>query len=395
MAKERIGIMGGTFNPIHQGHIRMALTARDALHLDRVLVVPSGNPPHKQHIAPAEDRWKMVCAACARTSDLTPSRIELDRQGVIYTYDTLTLLKTESPKAEWYYIIGADTLMELHNWRRYEDVLKMCTFLVCPRPWDVSAEALQQEQKQLEKLGGKFIHLDMPLADVSSTDVRRALAEDRDAELLPVPVKEYCLLKGLYGQSPRLPQADAWLDKLFATLSAKRFAHTLAVAHTARELALLHQEDPVKAETAALLHDCAKCLPLKEMQRIARTHALTDDHSLTESGDLLHSIVGADVAQREYGVTDPDLLNAIRCHTSGKPGMTKLDMIVYLADKIEPTRKTSPLLEHVRALARLSLPQAMIASMEGTAAYVKKGGKPLHPMTLRTLEWLRQTIQPV
>lgn len=394
MAKERIGIMGGTFNPIHQGHIRMALTARDALHLDRVLVVPTGNPPHKQHIAPAEDRWKMACAACAKESDLTPSRIELDRQGVIYTYDTLTLLRAESPKAELYYIIGADTLMELHNWRRYEDVLKMCTFLVCPRPWDVSAEAMHQQQKRLEKLGGQFIHLDMPLADVSSTDVRRALAEDQDAALLPVPVMEYCLLKGLYGQSPRIPQAAIWLDRLFEALSVKRFAHTLAVAHTARELALLHGEDPMKAETAALLHDCAKCMPLKDMQRIARAHHLTEDDSLTQSGALLHAPVGADVAQREYGVTDPDLLGTIRCHTTGRPGMTKLDMIVYLADKIEPTRESYPLLEQVRALSRLSLPQAMIASMEGTAAYVKKGGKPLHPMSLRTLEWLRQSFQP-
>ena len=97
MAKERIGIMGGTFNPIHTGHIRMALAAKEQAGLDRVLVVPTGNPPHKQHIAPAEDRWKMVCAACAQEEALTPSRIELDREGVIYTVDTLTLLREEYP----------------------------------------------------------------------------------------------------------------------------------------------------------------------------------------------------------------------------------------------------------------------------------------------------------
>ena len=73
MAKERIGIMGGTFNPIHTGHIRMALSAKEQAGLDRVLVVPTGNPPHKQHIAPAEDRWKMVCAACAQEEALTPT----------------------------------------------------------------------------------------------------------------------------------------------------------------------------------------------------------------------------------------------------------------------------------------------------------------------------------
>lgn len=388
MAKERIGIMGGTFNPIHEGHIRMALNAREKTGLDRVLVVPSGNPPHKKHIAPAEDRWRMVCAACAQEDTLTPSRIELDREGVIYTVDTLTMLKDAYPKAEFFYIIGADTLMELHNWRRYEDVLKMCTFLVCPRPWDVTPAALVEQRRQLEALGGRFISLEMEPIDVSSTDLREALSESQPTALLPVPVREYCTVKGLYGMDKRIPSCDAWLDKLFSALSVKRFAHTLAVAHTARHLAMLHHADVQKAEIAALLHDCAKCLPLKEMQRIARGNALTDDASLLESGALLHSVVGAHLAKTEYGVDDPEILEAILCHTTGKPGMTSLDMAVYLADKIEPTRDSYPLLEKVRMMAQLSLPRAMITSMEGTTKYVKKGGKALHPMTLQTLAWL-------
>ena len=388
MAKERIGIMGGTFNPIHQGHIRMALTAREKAGLDRVLVVPTGNPPHKQHIAPAEDRWRMVCAACAQEETLTPSRIELDRQGVIYTVDTLTLLKTEYPKAEFFYIIGADTLMELHKWRRYEEVLKMCTFLVCPRPWDVTPAALVEQRRTLEALGGSFISLEMDPIDVSSTDIREALSDSQPTALLPVPVREYCLVKGLYGTDKHIPQADEWLDKLFNALSVKRFAHTLAVAHTARHLAMLHHADVYKAEIAALLHDCAKCMPLKEMQRIARDNALTEDDSLMESGALLHSVTGAHLAQADYGVHDPEILEAILCHTTGKPGMSDLDMAVYLADKIEPTRDSYPLLEKVRMMAQLSLPRAMITSMEGTTKYVKKGGKALHPMTLQTLAWL-------
>ncbi|MBQ8653916.1 MAG: nicotinate-nucleotide adenylyltransferase [Clostridia bacterium] len=388
MAKERIGIMGGTFNPIHCGHIRMALTAREKAGLDRVLVVPTGNPPHKKHIAPAEDRWRMVCAACAQEECLTPSRIELDRQGVIYTVDTLTLLHQEHPKAELFYIIGADTLMELHNWRRYEEVLHMCTFLVCPRPWDVTPAALVEQRRTLEALGGRFITLEMEPMDVSSTDIRQALDNDQPTALLPVPVREYCAVRGLYGMDSRIPHAEGWLDRLFADLSVKRFAHTLAVAHTARHLAVLHHADAYRAEVAALLHDCAKCLPLKEMQRIARDNALTGDEDILASGALLHSVTGAHLASSVYGVEDPSVLQAILRHTTGSPGMTALDMIVYLADKIEPTRDSYPLLEKVRMLAQLSLTRAMIASMEGTAGHVKKGGKALHPQTLQTLEWL-------
>ncbi|MGN0777801.1 MAG: nicotinate-nucleotide adenylyltransferase [Aristaeellaceae bacterium] len=388
MAKERIGIMGGTFNPIHLGHIRMALTAKEQAGLDRVLVVPTGNPPHKQHIAPASDRWRMVCAACAQEEALTPSRIELDREGIIYTVDTLTLLREQYPKADFFYIIGADTLMELHTWRRADEVLNMCTFIIAPRPWDTTPAALVEQRRALEEKGGSFISLDMEPMDISSTDVRQALAETRVTADLPVPVREYCGVKGLYGMEARLPQADRWLDMLFDALSVKRFAHTLAVADTARHLAMLHHLDAARTEIAALLHDCAKCLPLKEMQAIARDNALTEDASLLESGALLHAIAGAHLARTLYGVDDPAILAAIRSHTTGQPGMTPMDMAVYLADKIEPTRASYPQLEKVRMLAQLSLPRAMIASMEGTSKYVRKGGKALHPDTLLTLSWL-------
>ena len=138
-----------------------------------------------------------------------------------------------------------------------------------------------------------------------------------------------------------------------------------------------------------MLHDCAKCLPLKEMQRICIEHQLTDDQAVLESGALMHSIAGAYLAATVYGEEDPDVLRAIACHTTGKVGMTPLDMVVYLADKIEPTRESYPTLEKVRVLAQLSLERAMLCSMEGTKDYVRKGGKPMHPQTLETIAWLK------
>ena len=393
MAKERIGIMGGTFNPIHLGHIEMATAAMQEAKLDRVLVIPSGNPPHKKDIVPAEDRWKMVCAACAQESGLEPCRVEIDRGGVIYTVDTLSILKENYPKAEFFYIIGADTLMELKNWRCFEQVLTMCTFLVCPRAWHYTSAQLNEERKRLTEMGGSIIMMTMEPMDASSTDIRADLAAGRPTPTLPAPLREYCGVKGLYGMQRRIDQADEWMDKLFAALSHKRFAHTLAVAHTARQLAQAHQLHMRRAEIAGLLHDCAKCMPLKDMQAVCRTHRLTADGSLIESGNLLHSITGAYLAASEYGVQDPDILHAIACHTTGQPGMTRLDMIVYLADKIEPTRADYPTLNKTRLLAQLSLEKAVLYSMEGTTKYVKKGGKALHPTTLETIEWLRMLPQ--
>ena len=191
MARERIGIMGGTFDPIHQGHIRMAQCALESMRLDRVLMLPSGNPPHKPDITPAEDRYRMVCAACAGLDGLEPCREEVDRTGVIYTVDTLSILHEKYPKAELYYLIGADTLMELQKWRRYETVLTLTTFLVCPRSWHYTKEQLDAEQKRLEGMGGHFIPLEMDVVDVSSTEVRAAIRSGAEAPLLPVQVREY------------------------------------------------------------------------------------------------------------------------------------------------------------------------------------------------------------
>ena len=389
MDKERIGIMGGTLDPVHDGHLRMARCALSQAHLSRVLMLPSGNPPHKPHITPAEDRWRMLVAACAGEEGLEPCREELDRSGVIFTVDTLSILREKYPQAELFYLIGADTLMELKKWREYGRVLRLTKFLVCPRSSRYTADELSQERDRLTMLGGDIRWLDMDTLDVSSTDVRQAIAAGQAAPHLSPVVQEYAEVCGLYGASPRIPQARAWLEKLFAALSAKRFAHTLGVAATARRLALIHGLDADKAEAAALLHDCAKCMPLADMQRIARENRLTEDESLLTSGALLHSVAGAHVAHADYGVDDPILLSAIRRHTTGAPGMTKLDMAVWLADAIEPTREDYPGLTDLRALAEVSLEKAILSSMESTLAYVRKRGKSVHPATMETVAWLR------
>ncbi len=390
MAKERIGILGGTFDPIHQGHIRMALSVLDSCRLDRLLVLPSGHPAYKDSVTPPEDRWKMVVMACTQDARLVPSRLELDREGTTYTIDTLLALRQQYPKAELIWILGSDGMMKLHNWHRLSEVLPLCSFVICPRAGDYSPAVFQAEKQRLEKLGARISLVWMDPVNVSSTAVREALAADRASPLLFSPNREYCAVKGLYGMTARLDQADRWLDQLFAALNPKRFAHSVSVAQTARHLARLHGIDQRQgAEEAGLLHDCAKCLPLKEMQRIARQHALTNDPHILESGALMHSLVGAWVARNEYGLADPDELDAIAYHNTGHPGMSRLAMCVCLADFIEPLRESYPLLENVRILSALSLERALLMSLEGTADYVRSRGKYLHPRTQETIAWLK------
>ena len=191
------------------------------------------------------------------------------------------------------------------------------------------------------------------------------------------------------------PRSSRWIGMLSASLKPKRFAHSVSVAWLSRRLARIHAIDPLKAEQAGLLHDCAKCLSLEEMQRIAVEQSLTDDHDLLASGALLHSIVGSWVARKNYGMTDPDVLEAISYHNTGFPGMSRLDMCVCLSDSIEPLRESYPLLEQVRTLAEISLERALLLSLEGTADYVASRGLFLHPRTRDTIVWLKKYLNEV
>ena len=387
MPKEKIGLMGGSFNPIHERHLEMAACALREAKLDRVLFLPTGNPPHKKEgLEDAEHRYEMTRLAVSGIAGFEPCRIELERKGTIYTVDTLTLLKKQLPNAEFYYIIGEDTLFDLPNWRKADKVFELTRFLVCRR--DTHDPEDDPRCNKLRKQGCKFSFLSLPPRDVSSTAVRAELKEGGDPDELKPQVIEYIRLMGLYGKAPSPAMGEAAYARLKKNLSEKRLLHSLLVSWTARRLARQHGVNEDTAATAALLHDCAKCMPLSSMQQIAKDHRLLIDKITIQNGNLLHGPVGAVVAERDYGITDPNVLAAIRCHTTGKVGMLPLDMIVFLSDKIEPSRRSYPALEEVRRLAGESLPAAMSHSLRSTLDYVKSQKGVPHPTTQRVADWL-------
>lgn len=389
MARERIGILDGTFDPIHQGHIQMALSALEACRLNLLYILPAGDEAFKPCIAGSEDRWKMVVTACTQDGRLNPSRFEMDQPSPSYTVDTLLALKKKHPKAELFYILGTDGVMKLHRWPRLQDVFSLCTFLVCPRSGDTFLEDFLSEKDRLSAAGARFSFIKMRPVPISSTEVRDNLAQGLPTPNLFSPVREYCALKGLYGMACREKRAAEWIDRLFASQSPHRFAHSLSVAAYARRLARIHGLNQLKAEQAGLLHDCAKNMPLKEMRSIAVAQSLTDDPAILSSNALMHSLVGAWLARTEYGMDDPDVLEAIACHNTGRAGMSSLAMCVCLADSIEPMRQSYPLLEQIRVLSELSLERALLMSLESTAAFVRSRGKYLHPRTQETIAWLK------
>ncbi len=171
--------------------------------------------------------------------------------------------------------------------------------------------------------------------------------------------------------------------KLKKELDRQRFEHTLGVEQTARQMARVFGEDEEKAALAGLLHDCAKCMPLSQMIKAARRAEI--DPVMKESKALMHAVAGRCVAQEVYGVQDKDVLGAIRWHTTGHAGMTRLEKIIYLADVIEPNRKPYPGLDELRALCMQDLDGAMHTALRQSLEHVREQGKTLHPDTLAAL----------
>ena len=175
-------------------------------------------------------------------------------------------------------------------------------------------------------------------------------------------------------------------------LNYKRFVHTLAVAGTAASLAMCYGADVGKAETAGLLHDCAKCIDVRKMQRLCERAGLEISPFEKNSGSLLHSKAGSVLAADKYGITDPDMINAIRYHTTGRPGMSLLEKIIFVADYIEPGRFTAKNLPLIRKMAFSDIDEALLKILYDTLVYLNSTGNPVDPMTQRTYDYYRRVF---
>ena len=186
---------------------------------------------------------------------------------------------------------------------------------------------------------------------------------------------------------------EKMLYRLKKTLDAQRYRHTLGVAETAKKMARRFGEDEERAELAGLLHDCAKCMTLEQMQKAAKGE--TVDEVMRESKALMHAVAGMCVARDVYGVNDPKVLSAIRWHTTGHAGMTNLEKIIYLADVIEPNRKPFPGIEPLRALSKKNLDEAMYYALKMSLEHIQEQGKTLHEDTMAALlEYDRDEMRP-
>ncbi|HEX9712639.1 MAG TPA: nicotinate-nucleotide adenylyltransferase [Actinomycetota bacterium] len=194
----RLGVMGGTFNPIHTGHMVAADEARQAFELDEVVFVPAGHPWQKADVdvAPAEDRYLMTVIATSPHPAFTVSRIELDREGQTYTIDTLRALREQRPDPELFFITGADAVLQILSWKDPAAILREARFIAATRP----GYDLERLEKELpEGLEDRVAVMEIPALAISSTDVRRRVQEGRPIRyLVPEGVAAYIEKRRLY-----------------------------------------------------------------------------------------------------------------------------------------------------------------------------------------------------
>ena len=312
----KIGILGGTFNPIHNGHIKIAQLAKQEYHLDKVIFLTSGNPPHKRNdkILDASIRHIMVKKAILGTDGFFADDYEVNREEYSYTLNTMIHYRELYPDDEIYFIIGGDSLRDFHKWYKPEEILKQCKILAYDRGEDVKADFAQM-------IHGDFL-------DISSTQIRKMVKNGQDiSALVPAAVGEFIEKYMLYRFDG---DYEAVLKGL---LKEDRYIHSLGVRDMAVKLAEIHGADVKKAAIAGLLHDNAKNLD-NQAERCIELSAEVDETEW-KNPQLLHAKLGAETVKCFFGICDREIIEAVKWHTIGKKDMSLLEKNIYVADLVQ------------------------------------------------------------
>ena len=320
---KKVGILGGTFNPVHNEHLSLAISAVKELNLDKLIVMPTCISPHKT-LRPAgeTDRLNMLKLAFEGQEKITVSDYEITKGGKSYTYQTVEHYK-ELFGSEIFFICGGDMLTDFKTWKYPERILSACTLAVFDRE-GVFTDYENIEKYFKETFKKSFVKLKYVGKDASSTKIRVYSEFGLPLDgIAPKGVEEYI-------KENRLYSGDKYTEYIKKALPPKRIKHTADVVTCAllraKELGL----DENKVKLACTLHDCAKYLDHTKVQGFA----LPDGVPLP----VVHAFLGAFVAEHYLGVTDSEVLDAIRYHTSGKAEMSTLAKLVFVADMVEEGR---------------------------------------------------------
>ncbi len=388
---ERIGIYGGTFNPPHLGHIQAAKAAVQALDLTRLLLIPDNIAPHKELPpgSPApEQRLEMLRLATQDAPELEVSDLELRREGISYTFETVLALSEQYPEAQLFLLMGTDMFVSFDTWKNTDIILSHAALGVLCRGDKGEQEAIAEKAAQLSAGGARVELVNNPVLAISSTQLRRLIAFDCAEPFLPKPVAEYIRQHGLYDsganwKSLPMEQLEPIVVRL---LNPNRVRHVLGCRDTAVELAKRWGADETDAARAGMLHDITKALDGPLQLTVCQEYGKILDAFSRKYPKTLHALTGSLVAERIFG-ENPQVVEAIRNHTTGRAEMGLLETIIYVADYMEPNRDF-PGVEELRELAFMDIYAALKLGLRMTLDHLARQGSEVSPETQQTIAWL-------
>ena len=390
---ERIGIYGGSFNPPHIGHLQAAKQAVTKLNLDRLLMVPASVAPHKvlpPNSPTALQRMEMLRIAAADCPRIEISDVELCREGVSYTWQTIQALRESNPHAELILIMGTDMFLDFRKWRRTEEILKEASLAVFYRGNRGEHAAIDAEKAYWESRGVEVQLVENDVINISSTQMRRLLIFRCAADFLPAGVLDYIREHYLYDTRTNwknLPM-DQLEQVVISLLKPNRVNHVLGCRDTAVALAKHWGANVEDAARAGILHDITKAIdgPLQLTLCGAYGKVLSDFSR--KYPKTLHALTGSLVAERIFGENEA-VVSAIACHTTGKADMNLLEKIIYVADYMEPCRDF-PGVEKLRELAYTDMDAALKLGLEMTLEHLARQGAEVSPESREALAWLNR-----
>ena len=375
-------IFGGSFNPIHTGHLQMLQAAAELDFVDRVLLLPDNIPPHKmagEDFASPLHRSNMCKILCLAEKKAEFCDLELLRGGKSYMIDTVLSLKKLYPEDNFYLLVGADMAITLEDWKEGPALLGEVGVIAVGRN-TVDGDELNSALDRYKARGTEVIFIEKDISPISSTAVRKALADGDISVDIPSGILKYILRNGLYMKNKPMTD-DMIIEAIKGRLSAKRFNHSLEVAKEARRLALLYGADGDRLYTAGLLHDAMKDSSAEEQLKMLSVGDIILSDLEKSAFKLWHARSGEIFARYVAGIEDEEILSAIRYHTTARAGMSLFEKILYIADFTSADRTYNGV-EDIRAAANKSLDIAFKEGLAFTVADLVASERPVHPDTI-------------
>lgn len=368
----KILLFGGAFNPVHNEHVAMLKAGVAAIGADKVIIMPTAVSPHKSGQITASPAARMEMCRMAFDGLGEVSDYEVNKGGASYSYITCEHLKRQYPDDEIYFLMGADMFACFSDWVYPERILSCVTPAVCAREGSADlGPAMANFAASYEK---EALMVGYTGAKVSSTRVRVAAAIGADiSAYVPAEINKYVKKNGLY----LMPE----LERAQKLLTPKRAAHTLRVAFMAVENCRRLKITEKNAVTAAALHDSAKYLKLTDK----KLRGFVPPEGVPEN--VMHQYAGAYLAEHEFGVTDEDVLNAIRYHTSGRANMSDLEKLIFLSDMLEEGRDYDGV-DELRKLFYSDIDECLEVSLGEQLKYLNESGKEIYPLTQEAYEYI-------